>query len=673
MKVLAIIQARLGSTRFPNKILQKLGNKTIIQILIERLSKTKLIDKIVVATTKSKNDDELVNHIKSLKKEFFRGSENDVLDRYYKTAKNYKPNYVLRITADCPFIDPQIVDKVISSHLKNKNIITSNISIPTFPDGLDVEIFDFEILKKTWSKAKNDFDREHVTPYIKKNYKVNIFKNKRDYSNLRLTLDEPEDLEVLKCIYKYFNNKNNFLFEDIIRLYKKKPKIFKLNSHIKRDEGSYMKKGQKLWKRAKKIIPSGNMFLSKNPETFLPKVWPSYFSRAKGVNVWDLENKKYIDTSLMSVGTNILGYANKRINQKVKKAIEKSVSSTLNCPEEVELCEKLVSMHKWSDMARLARTGGEINAMSIRLSRAFTGKDKVAICGYHGWHDWYLSTNLKNKKNLDQHLFSNLKTEGVPNFLKNSIFQFSYNRIDQLKKIINDNKDIGTIKMEVARNEKPNIKFLKEVREIANRNNIVLIFDECTSGFRETFGGLHLKYKVYPDLATFGKSLGNGYAITALIGKKEIMNKSLDTFISSTFWSERIGPVAALETLKVMEESKSWKTITSLGKRVKNKWRNLARKYDIDASVKGLDAMPIIVFKNHNLIYKTLISQEMLKSNYLASNSFYLSTMHNKDIIDKYFFNLEKVFKKIKISNLEKNPNKFLDTEVCKSNISRMN
>ena len=261
--------------------------------------------------------------------------------------------------------------------------------------------------------------------------------------------------------------------------------------------------------------------------------------------------------------------------------MKNSVTSTLNCPEEVELCEKLVSMHKWSDMAQTCKNWGEINAISIRLSRAYTGKDKIAICGYHGWHDWYLSTNLKNKKNLDKHLLSNLKTEGVPNFLRNSIFQFSYNRIDQLKKIINDNKDIGTIKMEVARNEKPNIKFLKEVREIANKNNIVLIFDECTSGFRETFGGLHLKYKIYPDLATFGKSLGNGYAITALIGKKEIMNKSLDTFISSTFWSERIGPVAALETLKIMEESKSWKTITLLGKKVKNKWKNLARKYGL--------------------------------------------------------------------------------------------
>jgi glutamate-1-semialdehyde 2,1-aminomutase len=512
-----------------------------------------------------------------------------------------------------------------------------------------------------------------VTPYIKKNYKVNNFTDNKNFSNLRLTLDEPEDFEVLKNIYKYFKNKKNFSYNDILKLYKKKPKIFQLNSHIGRDEGSNMNNGQKLWKRAKNIIPSGNMFLSKNSDTFLPKFWPSYFSRAKGVNVWDLNNKKYIDASLMSVGTNILGYANTRVDNKVKKAIGNSVSSTLNCPEEVELCEKLVSMHKWSDMARLARTGGEINAVAVRLARAYTGKDKIAICGYHGWHDWYLSTNLKNKQNLDQHLLSNLKTEGVPKFLKNSVFQFSYNKINQLKKILSENKDVGTIKIEVSRNEKANISFLKEIRNIANKNNIVLIFDECTSGFRETFGGLHLKYDISPDMATFGKSLGNGYAITALIGKKDIMDKSLDSFISSTFWSERIGPVAALETLKVMEETKSWKKISLLGNIIKSKWHRLIKMYDIDASIKGLSALPIILFNKHNLNYKTLITQEMLKVNFLASNSFYTSISHNEKIIEKYFYHLDKVFKKINICNIENNPNKFIEGEVCKSNISRIN
>ena len=674
MKVLAIVQARCNSTRFPNKILKSLGKKkTVIQVLLQRLSRAKLIDKIVVATTKSKSDDILVKYVKNLKNVTFRGSENDVLDRFYEVSKIYKPKNILRITSDCPFIDPSLIDDIISCHLKNDYEISSNSNIITFADGLDAEIFTSKSLDHAWVNSKLKHDREHVTTYIKRNNSVYNFKDEKDYSNLRLTIDEPDDLKVLRKIFKYFKYTSKFSYDDILHLYKKKPEIFKGNAHIIRDEGSKITKGQKLWKRAKNIIPSGNMFLSKNSETFLPKFWPSYYSKAKGVNIWDLDNKKFIDTSLMSVGTNILGYANKRVDNKVKEAINKSVMSTLNCPEEVELCEKLISMHKWADMVRLARTGGEINAISIRLSRAYTGKDKVAICGYHGWHDWYLSTNLADNKNLNKHLLSNLQTDGVPKVLKNSVFQFSYNNINQLKKILSLNKDIGTIKIEVSRNEKVNVNFLKEIRKIASKNNIVLIFDECTSGFRETFGGLHLKYGVEPDLATFGKALGNGYAITALLGKKDIMNKSLDSFISSTFWSERVGPVAALETLKIMEESKSWKKITKTGTDIKLKWSQLIKKYKINAEVKGLSSMPIILFNENDLIYKTLITQEMLKKNFLASNSLYVSIEHTDKILKRYFLNLEEVFKKIEISNRENNPNKYLEGSVCKSNISRMN
>jgi len=674
MKVLAIVQARCNSTRFPNKILKSLGKKkTVIQILLQRLSRAKLIDKIVVATTKSKCDDKLAKYVKDSKNEIFRGSENDVLDRFYKVSKIYKPKNILRITSDCPFVDPSLIDDIISCHLKNDNEISSNSNIATFADGLDAEIFTNKSLHQAWVNSKLKYDREHVTTYIKKNNSVYNFKDKRDYSNLRLTIDEPDDLKVLRKIFKFFKYTSKFSYDDILHLYKKRPEIFNGNSHIIRDEGSKITKGQKLWIRAKNIIPSGNMFLSKNSETFLPKSWPSYYSKAQGVNIWDLDNKKFIDTSLMSVGTNILGYANKRVDNKVKEAINKSVMSTLNCPEEVELCEKLVSMHKWADMARLARTGGEINAISIRLSRAYTGKDKIAICGYHGWHDWYLSTNLADNRNLNKHLLSNLQTDGVPRVLKNSVFQFSYNNIKQLKKILSLNKDIGTIKIEVSRNEKVNINFLKEVRRIASKNNIVLIFDECTSGFRESFGGLHLKYGVEPDLATFGKALGNGYAITALLGKKDIMNKSLDSFISSTFWSERVGPVAALETLKIMEENKSWEKITKTGSDIKLKWQKLIKKYKINAEVKGLNSMPVILFNENNLIYKTLITQEMLKKNFLATNSLYVSIEHTDKILKKYFLYLEEVFKKIEISNRENNSNKYLKGSVCKSNISRMN
>ena len=185
--------------------------------------------------------------------------------------------------------------------------------------------------------------------------------------------------------------------------------------------------GQKLWIKAKKIIPGGNMFLSKRPEMFLPNGWPTYYSKAKDCYIWDLDNKKYLDASIMGVGTNLLGYANRLIDNSVKSAIIKGNLSSLNSPEEVMLAEKLIKIHPWFDMVKFARTGGEANAIAIRIARAYSGKDNIAICGYHGWHDWYLSANLTNKKNLDNHLLKGLSTIGVPKKLKNSIYTFEYN------------------------------------------------------------------------------------------------------------------------------------------------------------------------------------------------------------------------------------------------------
>ena len=225
-----------------------------------------------------------------------------------------------------------------------------------------------------------------------------------------------------------------------------------------------------------------------------------------------------------------------------------------------------MSLHPWSDMARFARTGGEANAVAIRIARIASGRDKVAVCGYHGWHDWYLAANLEKKNALQDHLLPGLNPQGVPVSLHGTVLPFSYNSFEELEALISEHPDIGVIKMEVTRNIEPTDNFLEKVRQLATRNNIVLIFDECTSGFRETFGGIHKKYNVEPDLAIFGKALGNGYAITAVIGSREIMEAAQSTFISSTFWTERIGSVAALVTLSVMEREKSWDRITDTGK-----------------------------------------------------------------------------------------------------------
>ena len=430
--------------------------------------------------------------------------------------------------------------------------------------------------------------------------------------------------------------------------------------------------GQNLWQKAKKIIPGGNMLLSKRSEMFLPDIWPSYFSKAKGYKVWDLDGKKYNDMSIMGIGTNTLGYGNNEVDRQVIRTLKRGNMSTLNCPEEVYLAEKLIELHPWAEMARFARSGGEANAIAIRIARAARGKDKVAICGYHGWHDWYLATNLANKSGLSEHLLPGLNPKGVPSALSGTTIPFQYNNFEEILRITETN-DLAAIKMEVQRSVPPKENFLEKVRELCNKKNIILIFDECTSGFRECLGGIHLKYGVYPDMAMFGKALGNGYAITAVIGKKDIMSSAQSTFISSTFWTERIGPSAAIKTLEIMKKKKSWEYISKKGEMVKNIWRNLAKKYSLEIDIGGIKPIPYFSIKSQNFLkYKTFITQEMLKRNFLASNIVFLSTAHDDFILKKYEFNLDKIFAKIQEFEDGEDINNFLDGPVCHDGFKRL-
>ena len=313
---------------------------------------------------------------------------------------------------------------------------------------------------------------------------------------------------------------------------------------------------------------------------------------------------------------------------------------------------------------KFARTGGEANAMAIRIARSASGRENVAFCGYHGWHDWYLAANLKDKSNLDSHLIQGLEPLGVPSSLRNTSFGFEYNNFGQLKKLV-DKENIGVIKMEVSRTTQPNVKFLRKVRDLATKKNIVLIFDECTSAFRQCFGGLHKLINIDPDMALFGKALGNGYAITAILGKESVMDSAQKSFISSTFWTERIGPTAALKTLEIMEREKSWERISDLGKKVILIWEKLSKKHNLAINISGLPSLAKFSFKSKNSqAYKTFITQEMLKHKFLAATGVYLCTSHNEKIFKKYSNYLDEIFYKIaecekgnlNISNILKYP-----------------
>lgn len=435
-----------------------------------------------------------------------------------------------------------------------------------------------------------------------------------------------------------------------------------------------MGKGQDLYKKAKTMIPGGTSLLSKRPEQFLPENWPVYYSKSKGCRVWDLDGKEYIDCSMMGIGTNTLGYANEVVDEAVMKVVKDGNLTTLNCSEEVYLAEKLIDMNPWAGGVRYTRGGGEANSMCIRIARAYMKKDKVAICGYHGWHDWYVSVNLGESDALAGHLLPGIPTSGVPSELRGTAIPFHYNNYAELLQVVNDNPDLAAIKMEVCRNFGPEDNFLQKVRDLATERGIVLIFDECTSGFRETYGGLYTKYGVEPDMTIYSKTIGNGYAICAVLGRKEIMDAAQGAWISSTFWTERIGPTAALATLGEMKRTKSWEVITAKGLENKRRWQALADKYGIEIEQWGIPALAGYNFKSKNhLAYKTFITQEMLKQGYLAGNSMYPCLAHTPEIIDDYFEKLDKIFAQIRNFEDGKDVMKALDGPVCQSGFKRLN
>ena len=654
MKIIAIVQARLNSTRFPNKVLKKLNNQSIIEILSDKLAKSKKINKVVFAIPLNSNQKKLSNYLQDKNLDYYQGSEKNVLERFYKAAKKYSADKIIRVTADCPLLDIKLLEKILEFSKKNPHYdYVSNTINPTYPDGLDVEIFSMKALSLAWKKSKTSQEKEHVTKYLKENDNIKKFnyKNDKDYSYLRWTLDTKEDYRVLKRIFKNFKNNKNYEWKSALNFCLKNEYIMTNKNTLRNYKTSSLK--EKYWEKAKKFIPGQNSMISKHPDLYSANFWPTYFKKAKGCAVWSVDNKKYYDLSIMSAGTNILGYANDAVNKSVISSLKNGNISTLNCYEEVLLAEKLISINPWAEKVLFSRTGGEANAMAVRLARAYIGKDKIAICGYHGWHDWYLAASKVNENKIRKEQLPFYTTTGVPKSLLNTIVPFEYNNLKSLKNIISKNKDIGIIKMEVERNEKPNKNYLKEVRKIATKNNIVLIFDECTTGFRETYGGIYKKYKVNPDIVIFGKALGNGYPITAIVGKKDIMNMKDKTFMSSTFWTERAGPVAALKTLEIMEKSKSWNIITQKGKKISAFWKKMAKKNKINIRVQGIPSLCNFQFnsKHHN-IYKNFITQEMLKKGFLANNIVYSSISHTDNILKKYFEFFEEIFEKI--NNLEK-------------------
>ncbi|MBN1881996.1 MAG: aminotransferase class III-fold pyridoxal phosphate-dependent enzyme [Deltaproteobacteria bacterium] len=401
--------------------------------------------------------------------------------------------------------------------------------------------------------------------------------------------------------------------------------------------------------RAKKRIPGLSQLLSKRPDQFSLGVWPGYFKKARGAEVWDLDDNRYIDMSISGIGANVLGYADPDVDAAVKQAIDQGSSSSLNCPEEVDLADLLCELHPWADMVRYTRTGGEAMAVAVRIARAYTGRDNVAFCGYHGWHDWYLAANLGTEDALGEHLLSGLDPNGVPRCLQGTAFPFRYNNLDELKKIVEtQRKSLAAVVMEPIRGDSPTAEFLEGVRTIVDDIGAVLILDEVSAGFRLNTGGAHLTLGLRPDVAVFSKALGNGYPIAAIIGTGAVMEAAQTTFISSTNWTERTGPAAAIATIQKHRDVDAGARLIALGKMVQEGWRSFADKNGLDIDIGGIFPMGHFAFKNvDHLAAKAFFVQEMLHRGFLASTLYYAMYAHEDDHVGKYLSAVDEVFKEI--------------------------
>jgi glutamate-1-semialdehyde 2,1-aminomutase len=410
-------------------------------------------------------------------------------------------------------------------------------------------------------------------------------------------------------------------------------------------------KADSVWKKAERIIPGGNSLLSKRPKRFLPNGWPTYYKKAKGINIWDYNNIKYKDFSIMGVGTAVLGYANSEIDNKVISAIKSGINTTLNSHEEYLLALEILKYNKFAQQVKFAKGGGEAMAIAIRIARSNSKKFKVIFSGYHGWHDWYLSANLSNKKNLDNHLLKKINPLGVPKNLKNSIIPFKFNDVGSLKNAFSKNKkEVGIIVIEGARFEYPSKEFIESINELKKKYKLILVVDEITSGWREQIGGISVKLGIDADIIVYGKALGNGYPISAIVGKKKIMSKSTKTFLSSSAWTEKIGFVAALETIKFMKKNRVNDLIKKRGIQILTGWKKIAKNNGLKIQVNYFTSNPTFHFchgSKNNEMLQTLFTKLMLKKRYLASNSIFVTYAHTSQEIKKYLNACKEVFKTI--------------------------
>ena len=670
--VIAIIQARMGSSRLPGKSLADIEGQPMLWHVVQRVKRARLVDRVVVATSTNSADDAIADMCRHNGIPCYRGSENDVLDRFYNAARAEKAAQVVRITADCPLIDPEVVDRVVRRFQHGDLDYASNAMVRSYPDGLDTEVFSFSSLEKAWHEAAKTSEREHVTPYLRsgKFRTANVESDSTTLSqHYRWTVDELDDLEFIRAVYRALHDKEAFGMKDVLHLLEKNPGLEKMNSDIVSNRGYYkslfedaqvaaaprrpIEKSKAWFERAAKVVPGSAQTFSKGANQHVRGVAPMFLAKGKGCRVWDVDGNEYIDY-IQGLLPNILGYANDEVNEAVAEQLRQGHSFSLPHPLEVELAERLVRIIPCAEKVRFGKNGSDATSGAVRAARAFTGRDRIACCGYHGWQDWYIGSTARNA--------------GVPGAVRALTHPFVYNDLDSLQKLLNDNPgDFAAVIMEPVSFRSPAVGFLEGVKDLAHRHGALLIFDEICSGFHFGLGGAQKKFGITPDMACFGKAMGNGFPISCVVGRAEVMRVFEDIFFSFTFAGEVASMAAAMQVLDVLETTDALGRIEINGRVLQEGLSVLAREAELEDRIRciGYPCWSLIRFLdpegNDSFLVRSLFTQECVKRGVLLLATHNMTAAHDPLAVEQTLKVYAEVCKTLAKWLSEPNPEEYLE------------
>jgi glutamate-1-semialdehyde aminotransferase/spore coat polysaccharide biosynthesis protein SpsF (cytidylyltransferase family) len=645
-QVIAIVQARVGSTRLPRKVLAELNGRPMLWHVVQRVRQACLVDRVVVATSTEAKDDAVAAFCDRNDVGCFRGSEGDVLDRFYETAAAFPAKFFVRITADCPLLDPDVIDHVLAILQTGQYDYVSNTLRYTYPDGLDTEAFTAEALAQTWCEATKPSEREHVTPYMRLSGKFRLYNVENDVDlspqEYRWSVDDAKDLEFVRQVYARLDHAD-FRLKDILMLLKKEPALRRLQGDAVFNEGYYrslysqaaagaapplpLAQSQTWFARARKVIPGCSQTFSKGYTQYVQGVAPIFLERGKGCRVWDVDGNEYIDY-VQGLLPNILGYAHDEVNAAAAAQLANGHSFSLPHPLEVQLAERLVGLIPCAEMVRFGKNGSDATAAAIRVARAFTGKDRVACCGYHGWQDWYIG--------------STTRSAGVPEAVRALTHPFAYNDPEALEKVLAEHPgQFAAVIMEPVNFVEPKAGYLQKVKELAHRHGALLIFDEICSGFHFGLGGAQKRFGVTPDLACFGKAMGNGFPIACVLGRAEVMKLFEEVFVSFTMAGEAASLAAALRVLDILEQTDALVQIESKGKSLQDGFNVLAKQSGLSSRLEcvGYPWWSLLKFRDaqggDSLLLRSLFQQEAIKRGVLLLVTHNMTAAHDASAVEQ--------------------------------------